>query len=56
MQFYKDSKADEAITESLRMKFLRINHCKHVTIYNANDAKRAIKMRRDREPIFYQKK
>ncbi len=38
------------------MKALRMNHGKLVTIENANDAKRAVRIFRDREAIYYQNK
>lgn len=56
MQFYKDSEAEDAKTESLRMKVLRLNHGKQISIDNANDVKRAVRIFRDREPIYYQNK
>ena len=56
MQYYKDQEADDAKVESLRMKVLRMNHGKQVVVENANDAKKAVRIFRDREAIYYQNK
>jgi hypothetical protein len=40
----------------MRMKLLRLNHGKEVTVENSSDVKKVVKIFREREPFYYQNK
>ena len=56
MQYFKDGEAEDGKTEDIRMKILRMNHGKEVTVSKTDDIKRCLRIFRDREPIYFTNK
>lgn len=56
VDYYKDGEANDARTEVIREKILRLNHSKEVTVNSSNDIRNCIKIFIERKPIYFQNK